>query len=146
LVVSGRRQRGGDGGGADVGFCNTDQGARETSMKNDRAKGKTVAKIPPPPGPEASYDELIAYHSKYSLDELEQAGYAEDASPEHVKEVAARAEYHFLCKHGLHVQLARKDYQQLSRLAAQEDVPAADLVKKWIKERLRDESKRNAKR
>jgi hypothetical protein len=113
-------------------------------MKDTRSKSRRKAKIPPPPGPEASYDELIAYHSKYTLDELEKAGYTEDASPEHIRDVAASATYWFLCRDGVHFKLTRKEYEQLSRLAAQQDVPAEDLVKQWVKQRLREEAKRAA--
>jgi hypothetical protein len=114
-------------------------------MKNNRSpKTRLVAKIPPPPGPEASYDEIIAYHSKYTLDELERAGYTEEPSPEEVEGVAAAAAAWLLCRKGLHLKLARKDYEQLARLAAREDVAVEDLVKKWIKQRLADGAKRPA--
>jgi hypothetical protein len=111
-------------------------------MKNDRPKAKRHDKIPPPPGLEAGFDEIIAYHSRYTLDELEKAGYVEDASPEHVQEVAAAAEYWFLCRDGLHVKLTRKEYERLSKLVAREHVTAQDLVKRWIRERLAKESQR----
>src|SRR5438128_2731057 len=61
-------------------------------MKNRQAKTKTAKQIPPPPGPEASYAEIIAYHSKYTLDELEEAGYAEEASPEEIRDLEESAE------------------------------------------------------
>ena len=115
-------------------------------MKNHRSKAKAAAKIPPPPGPEASYDEIIAYHSTYTLDELEKAGYVEEPSPEEVEELTASATYSLLCEKGLHLKLTRKDYERLSRLAARQDVAPEDLVKKWIHERLREESTTQARR
>jgi hypothetical protein len=112
-------------------------------MKNNRSsKTKASAKIPPPPGPEASYDEVIAYHSQYTLDELEKAGYTEEPSPKEVLEVTAAAEYWHLCQNGLHVQLTRKDYERLARLAARQEVASEELVKTWVKQRLAEETKR----
>jgi hypothetical protein len=111
-------------------------------MKNQRAKAIAPPKIPPPPDLEDGYDALIAYHTKYSIEELEQAGYLEDASPEHVREVAASATYQMLCRKGLNLKLSRKDYERLSRLATRQDVTAEELVKRWIKEQLRERSKR----
>jgi hypothetical protein len=110
-------------------------------MESHRSKTKQVNSIPPPPGPEAEYDELIAYLSKYSLDELERAGYAEIPSAKEAEEVTAAAAYHLLCRNGLQLKLARKDYEQLSRLAVRKDVSVAALVKDWIKQRLSEEAK-----
>jgi hypothetical protein len=62
---------------------------RTTKMKTPKKR------IPPPPGPDASYEEIIAYHSKYTLDELEEAGYAEEPSPEEIRELEESAERHF---------------------------------------------------
>lgn len=61
-------------------------------MNNHRLKSKKVKKIPPPPGPEASYDEIIAYHSKYTLDELERAGHAVEPLPDELIEGSLRSE------------------------------------------------------
>ena len=115
-------------------------------MKNHRSRTKAAAKIPPPPGPEASYDEIIAYHSTYTLDELEKAGYAKEPSPKEVEGLTASAAYWLLCEKGLHLTLSRKNYEQLSRLAARHDVAPEDLVKKWIRERLREEAKAHMRR
>jgi hypothetical protein len=113
-------------------------------MKNHGAKTSRSLKIPPPPDIEDGYDALIAYHTKYSVEELERAGYLEDVSPEHVRDVAASATYQLLCERGLQLKLSRKDYERLSRLAAAEGVAAEDLVKKWIKQGLAAEGKPRA--
>jgi hypothetical protein len=104
-------------------------------MRRSKAK-----RIPPPPGPEAAYDAIIIYHSKYTLDELEKAGYAEEVPREEEEELVASAVYSRLCRDGLHLTLARKDYELLSRLAARRDTALENLVKRWIAERLRDEA------
>jgi hypothetical protein len=108
------------------------------TMKNYQTRTAHPKRIPPPPDIEAGYDALIEYHQEYSMEELEEAGYLEDASPQHVREVAASATYQLLCHRGLNLKLSRKDYQQLSRLAAWEGVSTEDRVKKWIKQRLRE--------
>ena len=67
---------------------------------------KNAAKrIPPPPGADASDDEIIAYHSKYTLGELEKAGYAKEVSREEEEELVASAVYSRLCRDGLHLKL-----------------------------------------
>src|SRR5438128_27152 len=106
-------------------------------MKNHSNKAKNSKKIPQPPELEDGYDALVEYHKKYSMEELEEAGYLEDVPPEHVRDMAASAAYQLLCVRGLHIRLSRKDYEQLSYLAAKKKVAVEKLVKKWIQHRLR---------
>lgn len=113
----------------------------ETPMRNHRVRAAKAKEIPPPPGPEAGYDEIIAYFSKYTLDELERAGYTEEVPPEEIEELAASAAYYLLCEHGLHLKLSRKDYELLSRLSARQDIAVDALVKRWVVARLRQEAK-----
>ena len=61
-------------------------------MKNHRSETRNAKRIPPPPSLEDGYDAIIAYHDKYSLDELERAGYAEAPSPEHIRDLEESAE------------------------------------------------------
>lgn len=110
-------------------------------MKNHQSSNNSVAKIPPPPGLGASYDELIAYHARYTLDELEQAGYAKEPTPEHVKEVSASADYWLARRNGIHLKLTPKECEKLSLLAAEEDISVEQLAKKWLKQRLTAETK-----
>jgi hypothetical protein len=97
--------------------------------------------IPPPPGTEEGYDAIIAYFNKYSTEELEKAGHLVEPPPGELEELMASATFTVLCREGLHAKLSRKDYEQLSRLAVRQDVAVEDLVKRWIKERLRQERK-----
>src|SRR4051812_19301124 len=103
-------------------------------MKAHTLNAKRKKKIPPPPGPEATYDELIAYHSRYSLDELEKAGYAEPASLEEERELQASATYQLLCKRGLLVKMSRRDCRCLAELAASKDQDVESLVRNWIRD------------
>lgn len=113
-------------------------------MRNHRIKTRKAKHIPPPPGPGAGYDEIIAYHSKYSLDELEKAGYAKEVPRAEEEELTASVAYRMLCRDGLHVKLPRKDYQLLSRLAARKRTAVETLAKRWIDHGLRQEAKQLA--
>jgi hypothetical protein len=115
-------------------------------MRNLSVRTSKAKRIPPPPGADASDDEIIAYHSKYTLDELERAGYAQEVSREEEENVVASAVFFGLCRDGLHLKLARKDYERLSRLAARKDIAVETLVKRWVVERLRQEVKQLATR
>ncbi len=98
-----------------------------------------IKTIPPPPGTDDGYDAIIAYFNKYSTEEIEKAGYLEEVSQEELQDLAASATYELLCKHGLKTKLTRKEYKELSCLAARSDVSAESLAKKWIRERLQKE-------
>jgi len=56
-------------------------------MRNHRPRTRLAKKIPPPPALEDGYDAIIAYHNKYSLDELERAGYLEEVPPEEIRDL-----------------------------------------------------------
>jgi len=103
-------------------------------MKTHTPTTKRPKKIPP--GPEATYDELIAYHARYSLDELERAGYAEVPSLEEERGLQAAASYQLLCERGLQIKLSRRDCQRVAELAASLDQDVETLVKGWVKEHL----------
>ncbi len=109
-------------------------------MNQHRSAARKTAAVPPPPGPEASDAEVIAYHKKYSLDELEQAGHAAEPPPGEEEELTAAANYQWLRENGLHIKLTRREYEQLSRLAARKDVRVEKLAARWIRERLRREA------
>jgi len=109
---------------------------RKAAMKNHLSRLNRNSKIPPPPGLEAGYDAIIQYHDKYSLDELEKAGYLEQVPDEEAEAMAASATFQLLCREGLNLKLARRDYEKLSRLAAKEKVDVRKIVQRWIKERL----------
>ena len=51
------------------------------------AKKTAQANVPPPPGPDATAEELVAYFEKYKLSELEAAGYVHDLTPQELKEL-----------------------------------------------------------
>src|SRR5262245_39859147 len=102
----------------------------EITMKNHQPKSKK--KIPPPPGDGASYDEWSAYCSKYPLDQLAAAGYAEEASPDEVRDLENAATFQLLCDYGLRLKLPRALNEQLVLLAARKKTSVAKLVRMWI--------------
>jgi hypothetical protein len=110
-------------------------------MTNRRTKLTGNSKIPPPPGIEAGYDAIIRYHDKYSMDELEKAGYLEEIPPEESEDLEASAAFQILCREGLKFQLTRKDYAKLSRLAAKKKSTVEALAKRWVKTGLREQWK-----
>ncbi len=110
-------------------------------MINRRAKPTSNSKIPPPPGIEAGYDAIIQYHEKYTMDQLEKAGYLEEVPPEEIEDLEASAAFQMLCREGLKLKLTRKDYAKLSRLAAKKKVAIETLAKRWLKMGLREEWK-----
>ena len=119
----------------------TIQAERKAAMKNHRAKFSRNSKIPPPPGLEAGYDAVIQYHDKYSMDELEKAGYLEEVPDEEAEEMAASATFQILCREGLSLKLNRSEYEKLSRLAAKERVDVKTIIKRWIKKGLEESSR-----
>jgi hypothetical protein len=110
-------------------------------MKNHRAKMGVNSKIPAPPDLQAGLDAIIDYHTKYSMADLEKAGYLLEVPREETEELEASAAYQYLCKYGIHLKLARKDYARLSRLAAHKAKTVQALVKKWIKQGLQSEAR-----
>jgi hypothetical protein len=47
-------------------------------MSKKTTKTQAIKKIPPPPGPKASWKKQAAYMEKYSFDEVEAAGYLQN--------------------------------------------------------------------
>jgi hypothetical protein len=111
-------------------------------MNNRRTIARNNKAIPPPPGPEEGHDAVIAYFDRYSTEQLEEAGHLQEPSAAEVAELVASAAYESLCAHGLHAKLTRKAYAQISRLAAEENVPVEKLVARWINQRLQEECRR----
>jgi predicted HicB family RNase H-like nuclease len=88
---------------------------------------------------------LIEYFTKYSTEELEKAGYLEEASAAEMRAAQQAATYNLLRDNGLSVKLSRKECERLVLLAVDQDVSVDELVKKWLKERLRLEGRRTGK-
>jgi len=63
-------------------------------MTSRRTTTRASKPIPPPPEPEEGYDALIAYLHKYSLEELERAGYAQEPAPKEVEALEADVSHH----------------------------------------------------
>jgi hypothetical protein len=114
-------------------------------MNHRRSKVRNGNPIPPPPGPKKGSAALIEYFNKYSTEELERAGYLEKAPLAALHDLELAAACDLLRTAGLHVQLSRKECERLVRLAAADNIAVNDLVKTWLKERIRLEARRASK-
>ena len=113
-----------------------------------KQKAKTTKKsIPPPPGPEVSWEEQAAYFEKYGMSELEQAGYLESMTKEDLKFVkqvqeAARARIaQRKSRFQLNILFQDDQLSKFLAMAKRKHIPPSTLAKSWILERLDQESK-----
>lgn len=109
-------------------------------------KKTTTKKIPPPPGPEASPEELSAYFEKYGLEELESAGYVEDLSPAERQEMdrlSAECQGRLTeraARKQLNLAMSAEQLERFTRYANKKHIPPSTLAKAWILERLDQEA------
>lgn len=101
--------------------------------------------IPPPPGEDASPEELLAYFETYDLSELEAAGYVDRLSPEEIREsdelanackarIAARTN-----RNQLQLTMTLEQLQKFTLFANQKQIPPSTLASSWVLERLEHE-------
>lgn len=109
---------------------------------------KKKVSIPPPPGLEASTEELSAYFEKYGLDELEAAGYVQNLTPEEendMQQLAAHCRARVDARKGSRTQLnLTMSPEQLYRFiqyANKKHIPPSTLAKSWLLERLDQEAR-----
>jgi hypothetical protein len=109
---------------------------------------KKKAYIPPPPGPEASADELAAYVEKYGLDELEAAGYIQDLTEDEKKDMddlavytRSRVEARKTARTQLNLALSAEQLSRFTQYAQKRHIPPSTLAKSWLLERLDQEAK-----
>ncbi len=115
-----------------------------------KEKPKSEKKMPPPPGPEVSWEEQSAYFEKYGLDELEKAGYLEPMTQEdqafvkQVQKVARTriAERERKDRSQLNISFAEDQLSKFLNLAKRKHIPPSTLAKSWILERLDKESRK----
>ena len=113
-----------------------------------KQKSKTTKKtIPPPPGPDVSWEEQAAYFEKYGMGELEQAGYLEPMTKEDLKFVkqvqdAARTRIaQRKTRSQLNILFQDDQLTKFLAIAKRKHIPPSTLAKSWILERLDQESK-----
>lgn len=112
-------------------------------MTKKRTAGK---KIPPPPGAEASADELSAYFEKYGLEELESAGYVSELTMAEEKEMdllSAECQARINVRKSrvqLNLAMSKEQLDRFTRYANKKHIPPSTLAKAWILERLDQEA------
>jgi len=106
------------------------------------------AQIPPPPGAEASAEELATYFEKYGMEELEAAGYLRDLTAEEQKDVEqlaahcrARVEARKSARTQLNLAMSADQLERFVKYADRKHIPPSTLAKAWILERLDQEAK-----
>ena len=113
-----------------------------------KEKIKSKKKIPPPPGPEVSWEDQSAYFEKYGLDELEKADYLEPMTKEDlafVEQVQKTARAHIAERTNrpqLNISFAEDQLSKFLNLAKSKHIPPSTLAKSWILERLDREVKK----
>jgi hypothetical protein len=108
---------------------------------------KKRKQIPPPPEPNASWEEQAAYFEKYGTEELEEAGHLQALTEEDqrfVEEVKAEAGRRIAARKArgqLNLALSPEQLNRFSQYANRKHIPPSTLAKAWILERLDQEAK-----
>jgi hypothetical protein len=118
------------------------------STKHTKAISKVASmkhkkRIPPPPGPETSWDEQADYEEKYSVVEQEEAGYLEEVKDKKfLADLAksARAQRLREQREQVNISLESVQYAKLKKLAKRKHLSPSTLARCWLLERLTDES------
>ena len=110
---------------------------------------KAKKEIPPPPGAEASDSELAEYFEKYSMKELDAAGYGPDLTPAEVKamdelrtECQVRVNARKRGRPQLNLAMTPEQLERFVKYADKKHIPPSTLAKAWILERLDFEAKK----
>jgi hypothetical protein len=121
-------------------------GPKKTSSRITRtSKGKSsIPKrvIPPPPGPEASWEEQCDYLDKYDFVEREKAGYVREVTEEEERvfdEIAESARVHLHRERGMREMTMFLDpplYLILEKVAKRRRMWPAQLAERWLGQRI----------
>jgi hypothetical protein len=115
--------------------------------KNNTEKKRPGASIPPPPGPEATSEEIDAYFTKYSWTQIEKAGHLKPLNEEEtawVNEVSAEARKRIEKRQNraqLNLALPADQLARFTQYAQKKHIPPSTLARAWLLERLDAEAK-----
>lgn len=118
----------------------------KSNKKGTSTKRAAVA-VPPPPGPNASCDEIDAYFSKYSWAQIEKAGHMRPLTQEEtawVGEVSAEARRRIEARQNraqLNLALPVDQLARFTQYAQKKHIPPSTLARAWLLERLDQEAK-----
>jgi len=119
----------------------------DTTSVFNMSKNKQKNDIPPPPGPNAAWQDQAAYFEKYEMDQLKEAGHLEPLSEEdekfigRVKEEAGQRISARQTRAQLNLALSQEQLNRFTRYANKKHIPPSTLAKAWILERLDQEAK-----
>ena len=105
-----------------------------TSKLSNKSK-----RIPPPPGPDASWEEQSSYFDKYSLDEVEKAGYFQPVNDKKFLDELARSARAQQKREQVNISLEPEQVVQLKRIAKRKHLSPSTLARVWLLDRLIDE-------
>ena len=115
---------------------------------NKRTPIKRAAEaVPPPPGPDASCDEIDKYFSKYSWAQIEKAGHMKPLTEEEtawVSEVSAEARKRIEARQNraqLNLALPADQLARFTQYAQKKHIPPSTLARAWLLERLDQEAR-----
>lgn len=115
--------------------------------KTKTEKKRTAAPIPPPPGPEATSQEIDTYFSKYSWAQIEKAGHLRPLDEEEtawVNEVSAEARKRVEARQNraqLNLALPASELARFTKYAEKKHIPPSTLARAWLLERLDQEAR-----
>lgn len=115
--------------------------------KTERKNKKINSIIPAPPGPKASAASRETYFSKYSLDELENAGYISDLTEkdlawiDRLSKLAQDKVTERKSRKQLNLALTQDQLKRFTNYANKKHIPPSTLARAWILERLDNELK-----
>ncbi len=112
------------------------------------ATTKKTKKIPAPPGPEVSREQIESYLAEHSLEDLDKAGMTRALTAEEtewVDKLSAVAKEKIKARKGrsgqLNLAMPADQLAKFNKYAAKKHIPPSTLARAWILERLDQESK-----
>lgn len=118
--------------------------------KANTEKKRSAPSIPPPPGPEATSEQIDVYFSKYSWAQIEKAGHLKPLNEEEtawVNEVSAEARKRVEARQNraqLNLALPADQLARFAQYAQKKHIPLSTLARAWLLERLDQEVGRDA--
>lgn len=115
--------------------------------KSKAKKQSADKRIPPPPGPDASTAQLDEYFTKYSLEDMEKAGYvaeltkSESAWMEKLTKAAKKRVATKKERTQLNLALSPDQLERFTNYANRKHLPPSTLARAWVLERLDQELK-----
>ena len=119
--------------------------AEKKKSSSAAAVGKTSRqsrRVPPPPAAGASGNELDAYFTKYSLDELDKAGYVRALDSKEKKwtdSLTQAAKERRRSRAQLNLAFSDAELNRFYSYAQKKHIPPSTLAKAWILQRLDEE-------